>query len=82
MATNNPRDPAPAAVTCRAPALVCPECGDPVQRVAPREWPLAGWVPRPAFSHRDGTPLCPVFGARGCAPADPVGMAPNLPDHA
>jgi hypothetical protein len=55
--------------------LVCPECREPARAVPPREWPLAGFAPRPRHSHRDGTPLCPVVGLDGYTPADPIGAA-------
>jgi hypothetical protein len=29
-------------------------------------------MPRPAASHHDGTPLCPVPGPHGSQPADPI----------
>ena len=53
--------------------LACPECGEPAHAVPPHEWPLAGWTPRPRFSHHDGTPLCPVLGPDGYTPAEPTG---------
>jgi hypothetical protein len=52
-----------------------PECGEPARKVPPREWPLAGWAPRPRFSHHDGTPLCPVVGPDGYTPAETTGPA-------
>ena len=55
--------------------LVCPECGEPAHTVPPREWPLAGFAPRPGFSHHDGTPLCPVVGPDGYTPAAPTHAA-------
>jgi hypothetical protein len=63
--------------------LVCPECGEPARVVPPNEWPLAGWAPRPRFSHHDGTPLCPVVGPDGYTPAEPTGPADtDTPDPA
>src|SRR4051812_29060757 len=53
-------------------ALSCPECREAVRAAAPTEWPLAGWAPRPAHSHLDGTPLCPVYATGGVRPAEPV----------
>jgi hypothetical protein len=64
----------PRSTGTRVP-LVCPECGDPARAVPPQEWPLAGWAPRPRFSHHDGTPLCPVVGPDGYTPAEPSGAA-------
>jgi len=62
-----------------APGLLrCPECGEPARPTPPRHWPLDGFVSRPAASHRDGTPLCPVPGPEGSQPADPVGVAARL----
>ncbi|MGA5304575.1 hypothetical protein ACPCHT_32020 [Nucisporomicrobium flavum] len=73
--TTSPHAHAPAA----APGSPrCPECGDPARPVGPTEWPLAGFAARPAASHADGTPLCPVVGPHGCQPADPVGVPARL----
>lgn len=55
--------------------LVCPECGEAAQQCPPRRW-VAVTGPRPRWSHRDGTPLCPVVGPAGYRPADPC---PALP---
>jgi len=46
--------------------------------VPPREWPLAAFVPRPAASHLDGTPLCPVPSPHGSQPAEPAGASARL----
>ena len=49
----------------------CPECGEPVIPYPPLTWtPALG--PRPAYSHRDREPLCPVPGDTGSEPAQPV----------
>jgi hypothetical protein len=72
---SNAHDPDPAA---DPGSLRCPECGDPARLVAPREWPLSGFATRPAASHADGTPLCPVFGPNGAHPVDPVGAPAGL----
>lgn len=76
MTTNE--TPAPAGIT---QTLTCPECGEPARPAPPHEWEwlLSGWKPRPAFSHHDGTPLCPVIGPDGYEPADPIGAAPDTP---
>ncbi|GIF04666.1 hypothetical protein [Actinoplanes siamensis] len=52
--------------------LRCPECGEPARTVAPSEPPMPEAMPRPAASHQDGTPLCPVPGPHGSQPADPI----------
>ena len=80
---SNAHDPGPRPAADPGPAaepgsLRCPECGDPARPVAPREWPLSGFVARPVASHADGTPLCPVFGPDGARPADPVGVPARL----
>ncbi|BCJ63015.1 hypothetical protein [Polymorphospora rubra] len=59
-------------------SLRCPECGEPARPVPPRDWPLNEFVPRPAASHHDGTPLCPVPGPNGSQPADPIGVPARL----
>lgn len=59
-------------------SLRCPECGTPARPVPPREWPLEGWLARPAASHLDGTALCPVPGPHGSQPAYPVGTPARL----
>jgi hypothetical protein len=58
-----------------APDHVCPECGEAVVNRSPRDdlTPYqAHGLARPAWSHRDGTPLCPVMGPGGYQPADPT----------
>jgi hypothetical protein len=67
----------PALTGTTAP-LVCPECQKPAHAVAPRECLLSGWIPRPRFSHSDGTTLCPVVGPDGYEPAEPI-TAPDAP---
>ncbi len=59
-------------------SLRCPECGEPARTMPPRDWPLDGFASRPATSHHDGTPLCPVPGPNGSQPADPVGAPARL----
>jgi hypothetical protein len=54
----------------------CPQCGEQALDVPPRVWLLSGWLPRPAHSHYDGTPLCPVSGPRGSQPAEPTTVGP------
>ncbi|MEU0558464.1 hypothetical protein [Dactylosporangium sp. NPDC006015] len=77
--TDPPADhPWRPAVTGVPAALCCPECREPVHAVPPTEWPLAGWAPRPAHSHLDGTALCPVSGPGGSGPAEPVTVPARL----
>ncbi len=79
MTTNDTRaTPAPTVAGTPVP-LACPECGEPARAIPPHphEWPLAGWRPRPRFSHHDGTPLCPVVGPDGYEPAHPTGTVPD-----
>ncbi|MEU8370077.1 hypothetical protein [Micromonospora tulbaghiae] len=59
-------------------SLRCPECGEPARPVPPRRWPLDGFASRPAASHHDGTPLCPVPDPNGSQPADPIGAPARL----
>ncbi len=73
MTATKPRTGTPPRPTGTRMPLVCPECGEPARKVPPHEWPLAGWAPRPRFSHHDGTPLCPVVGPDGYTPAEPTG---------
>jgi hypothetical protein len=51
--------------------VVCPECGEPAVPHPPSSWTSA-WGPRPAYSHPDGEPLCPVVGPGDYRPASPV----------
>jgi hypothetical protein len=46
----------------------CPVCHEPAAPRPPRRW-LTAHGPRPAWSHVDGEPLCPVVGAAGYRPA-------------
>ncbi|MEU5448690.1 hypothetical protein [Streptomyces californicus] len=51
-------------------AAICPECYEPAQEsqavdIAP------AWGDPPAWSHEDGSALCPVVGANGYEPAQP-----------
>lgn len=48
--------------------MVCPVCHEPARANAPRRW-VPAYGPRPAWSHVDGEPLCPVIGATGYRPA-------------
>ena len=59
--------------------LVCPECGEPALTRPPTTW-TPTWGPRPAHSHPDGEPLCPVIGDDGYQPADPI-PATDFPDR-
>lgn len=54
-----------------APQVFCPECGEHAATRPPTSWTPV-WGPRPAFSHLDGEPLCPVLTADGYRPARPV----------
>lgn len=47
---------------------VCPECHEPARPCPPHRWVPANG-PRPAWSHVDGEPLCPVVGVDGYRPA-------------
>ncbi|WBB53873.1 hypothetical protein [Verrucosispora sp. WMMD573] len=64
---NHPHGP-----TVTPGSLRCPECGEPARPAPPRRWPLDGFAPRPATSHHDGTPLCPVPGPHGSQPVEPI----------
>lgn len=57
---NHPHGP-----TVAPGSLCCPECAERARPVPPRRWPLDGFASRPAASHHDGTPLCPVPGPNG-----------------
>jgi len=50
----------------------CPGCGEPVYSRPPTDWHLPPCWPIPAYSHRDGAPLCPEVGLDGVTPALPV----------
>ncbi|GAA4907798.1 hypothetical protein [Streptomonospora salina] len=54
--------------------VFCPECEEPVQAQPPRIW--ACGTDRPAYSHLDGEPLCPVMTGAGYLPAEPVTQVP------
>lgn len=75
-AAGHPTRPTVADVT----ALCCSECREPASAVPPTEWPLAGWAPRTAYSHLDGTELCPVpvLAPGGSGPAEPVAVPARL----
>ena len=53
---------------------LCSECGEtavnrpPTRDLTPYS---AHGMPRPSWSHEDGTPLCPVMGPDGYQPANP-----------
>lgn len=64
-------EPAPTDTTTGHRPMWCPECREPARHRPPDPWPLS-WLPRPAASHRDGTPLCPVPGPHGSQPAQPT----------
>lgn len=53
--------------------LCCPECGEEVQDRPPLRWIVPAPVPR--WSHLDGTPLCPIVGADGYTPGEPIECA-------
>lgn len=56
-------------------ALICPGCGEPVVKKAPRDLtPAQQWAGlAPRYSHAvDRTQLCPVVGEDGYEPAEPV----------
>ncbi|GAA4899337.1 hypothetical protein GCM10023405_19180 [Streptomonospora salina] len=56
--------------------VFCPGCKEPVRRKPPRIWSIA--TDRPAYSHHDGEPLCPVPAAEGDSrPAEPVIWVPT-----
>ncbi|WP_231394935.1 hypothetical protein [Micromonospora sp. CNB394] len=73
-----PHDHPDHGLTTGPGSLRCPECEQPALLVPPRDWPLNGFAARPAASHTDGTPLCPVPGPHGSQPADPVGVPARL----
>jgi hypothetical protein len=50
----------------------CPGCGEPAYSRPPTDWHLPQCWPVPNYSHRDGEPLCPVYGRDGVTPAMPV----------
>ena len=47
---------------------VCPVCHEPARPYPPHRWAPANG-PRPAWSHVDGEPLCPMVGPDGYRPA-------------
>lgn len=51
-------------------AAICPECREPAQE-SPATDIAPCWGPAPAWSHEDGSALCPVVGANGYEPAQP-----------
>src|SRR5258706_7975239 len=58
---------------------MCPECGEPAVKVPPASlmpWQAHG-LAAPQWSHRDGTPLCPVIGPAGYQPAEPAAENPG-----
>jgi hypothetical protein len=72
--TPGPSTPARATAapgTAEVRGMVCPECEEPVQQQPPTAiMPVS--FGRPAWSHLDGEPLCPVMTSDGYAPAEPV----------
>ncbi|GAA1105097.1 hypothetical protein [Nocardiopsis composta] len=56
------------------PGLYCPECGEAAQAKPPRIWAVG--TARPAHSHLDGEPLCPVMTRWGYRPAEAVTTPP------
>ncbi|HET8662582.1 MAG TPA: hypothetical protein VFM55_26875 [Micromonosporaceae bacterium] len=67
------------STTTAAPAVTayCSGCGEPAVNRPPQP---SGWLTTwtatghrvPAWSHRDGEPLCPVIGPHGYQPAQPT----------
>ena len=61
----------------------CPECGEPAANRSPTDlvpWQAHG-MPRPEWSHNDGSALCPVPGpSGGYQPAQPVAAETADPD--
>jgi hypothetical protein len=58
---------------------MCPECGEPAVKVPPASlmpWQAHG-LAAPQWSHRDGTPLCPVIGPAGYQPAETAAGSPG-----
>lgn len=49
----------------------CTECGEPARPLPPHPWQPA-LTRRPAFSHLDGSPLCPVMGVNDYEPSSPT----------
>jgi hypothetical protein len=50
----------------------CPGCGEPAYSRPPTDWHMPHCYPVPVYSHRDGTPLCPLYGPGGVTPSLPV----------
>lgn len=50
--------------------LLCPGCAEQAQDAPPTNWIVP--APVPAWSHRDGSPLCPTMGAAGYHPVEPI----------
>lgn len=64
-----------ARLSTPSPAHICPECEEDAIPTPPRDDRVpyqALGLPTPTWSHRDGTPLCPVIGPHGYQPADPA----------
>ncbi|MFE2218346.1 hypothetical protein ACFW93_41310 [Streptomyces canus] len=51
-------------------AAICPQCGGPAVE-SPAVDIAPAWGPAPAWSHEDGSALCPVVGPNGYEPAQP-----------
>jgi hypothetical protein len=61
-----------AADTWELLNLRCPGCGEPAYSKPPTDWHLPASYPVPAYSHREGDPLCPVDGGDRVTPSEPV----------
>lgn len=68
-------DMPPRATQRPRPAAACAECGEPAVR-RPPVGPWAEMAERlgrlPEWSHPSGDPLCPIVGAAGYVPCEPV----------
>lgn len=51
--------------------MMCPHCEEDVQENEPQGW-IVPIGPTPAYSHLDGTELCPEMTSEGYQPAQPV----------
>src|ERR1022692_2521229 len=72
--------PAQETPDMRTPPMHCPECGEDAVNHSPSDlvpWEAHGMT-RPAWSHKDGSSLCPVPGpAGGYQPAQPQHRNPD-----
>lgn len=73
MTNNHASTDVPPATVYHPGPLACPECKEPARAVPPRDWPLAGWAPRPAHAHH----AMPRAAPHGSQPADPVPAQPG-----